>query len=84
MERRLQILLDEGRYARISAAAKQRGVSVATVIREAIDRYVVDAPAKRAAAGRAILAAEDMPVSDDLSAELAEIRERRSDDPARH
>ena len=53
MERRLQILLDEERYARISAAAKRRGVSVATVVREAIDRGVLDVPASgRPLAGR--------------------------------
>jgi hypothetical protein len=77
MERRLQILLDEERYARISAAAKRRGVSVATVVREAIDRGVLDVPAKREAAGRAILAADAMTVPDDLVAELDDLRGRR-------
>jgi hypothetical protein len=77
MERRLQILLDEERYARISAVAQQRGVSVATVVREAIDRGVVDVASKREAAGRAILEADDMPVPDDLAAELDELRGSR-------
>jgi hypothetical protein len=77
MERRLQILLDEERYARISAVAQRRGVSVATVVREAIDRGVVDVAGKREAAGRAILDADDMQVPDDLAAELDELRGSR-------
>lgn len=77
MERRLQILLEEERYARISAVAQRRGVSVATVVREAIDRGVVDVASKREAAGRAILDADDMPVPDDLAAELDELRRSR-------
>lgn len=37
LERRLQLLLDEERYSRVSAEAARRGASVATVIRDAID-----------------------------------------------
>lgn len=37
LERRLQLLLDEARYARIAAEATSSGRSVAAVIREAID-----------------------------------------------
>ena len=37
MERRLQILLDNERYERISNEAERSGRSVASVIREAID-----------------------------------------------
>jgi len=37
-ERRLHLLLDEARYQRVAAEARRRGVSVASVIREAIDR----------------------------------------------
>lgn len=37
MTRRLQILLDEGRYARLEERASRRGASVATLVREAID-----------------------------------------------
>ncbi len=38
LDRRLQILLDETRHQRVVALARARGVSVATVVREAIDR----------------------------------------------
>ena len=49
-ERRLQILLDEPRYRRVAAAAKARNMSVAAVIRDAIDQAVpVDAEANRKA-----------------------------------
>lgn len=37
MERRLQLLLDAERYARVAAEASRSGRSVAAVIREAID-----------------------------------------------
>jgi hypothetical protein len=37
MERRLQVLLDQDRYAKVEAEARASGRSVAAVIREAID-----------------------------------------------
>lgn len=37
MERRLQLLLDQERYAKVEAEARSSGRSVAAVIREAID-----------------------------------------------
>ena len=64
LERRLQILLDEERYRRVAAAAQRRGVSVARVIREAIDAFVPGSDAKRGAAARRILDAPLMPVPD--------------------
>lgn len=48
LERRLQLLLDQERYARVEAEARASGRSVAAVIREAIDyRFDVDAQAAR-------------------------------------
>jgi len=65
-ERRLQILLDDDRYRRISALAERRGVSVAAVIREAIDRTVPHgADEARSAALARLLAADPMPLPDD-------------------
>lgn len=61
LEHRLQILLDDERHRRITAVARQRGVSVATVVREAIDRGVADPADRRRAAGRRLLDAADMP-----------------------
>lgn len=80
LEHRLQILLDDERHARITAVARERGVSVATVVREAIDRGVADPGGRRKAAGRRLLEAPDMPVPDtpDLLAELDELRARRA------
>jgi hypothetical protein len=64
-ERRLQILLDDARYRRVSAAAKARKTSVAAVIRDAIDQALpVDLDSKRQA-WRELLAAEPIPVPDD-------------------
>lgn len=78
LDRRLQILLDEQRYARVSALARQRGVSVASVIREAIDHGLPTEPRRRSDAARRILSAEPMPVPepDGLRAELDELRGR--------
>ncbi|WP_198961699.1 hypothetical protein [Pseudonocardia sp. MH-G8] len=78
LERRLQILLDEGRYQRISSLAKARGVSVATVVREAIDHGLPAEPARRRAAARLLLSAEPMPVPrpEALRGELDELRGR--------
>jgi DNA-binding MurR/RpiR family transcriptional regulator len=75
---RLQILLDDGRHQRITDAARQRGVSVATVVRGAIDRGLPGAENRRQAAARDLLAAPDMPVPDppELREELDVVRGR--------
>ncbi len=80
LEHRLQILIDDERHQRILAVARERGVSVATVVREAIDRGVSNPDAQRRAAGRRLLDAADMAVSDpeDLRAELEQLRGRRT------
>jgi hypothetical protein len=80
LEHRLQILLDDDRHSRLVAVARERGVSVATVVREAIDRGVSNPDARRRAAGRRLLYADDMPVPDlaDLHAELDALRGRRA------
>lgn len=79
LDRRLQILLDEQRYQRVAGLARARGVSVATVVRDAIDRGLPAEPARRKAAARRLLGAEPMPVPepDELRAELDELRGRR-------
>jgi hypothetical protein len=80
LSRRFQILLDEQQYRRVTAEAAARGVSVAQVIRDAIDRGIGGSPAGRSAALRRVLAAEPMPVPDDpadLRSELDEIRGER-------
>jgi hypothetical protein len=80
LERRLQILLDEERHARITSVARERGISVATVVREAIDRGVADPGDRRRAAGRRLLDAPDMPVPTpgELHDELEALRARRA------
>lgn len=80
LEHRLQILLDDERHQRIQAVARERGVSVATVVREAIDRGVSNPDARRRSAGRRLLDAADMavPAPDELRAELDRLRGRRA------
>jgi len=82
LSRRLQILLDEERYERVAAIATVRQISVAAVIRDAIDRSLAEPDdRRRAAAARDILNAPPMDVPErveDLVAELNEIRSRRA------
>jgi hypothetical protein len=80
LDRCLHILLDGERQARLFAVAEERGVSVATVVREAIDRALPASGLRRRAAASRILAAEPMAVPDptDLSRELADLRCRHA------
>lgn len=79
LNHRLQVLLDDERYDRVTALAKQRRVPVAEVVRDAIDRGLGTSPRRRAAALRRILAAPPMPVPTpaQLRSELDELRGRR-------
>lgn len=80
LEHRLQILLDDERHQRILAVARERGISVAAVVREAIDRGVSNPDAQRRSAGQRLLDAADMPVPEpaDLHAELEQLRARHA------
>ena len=79
LEHRLQILLDEERHQRITKAARARGVSVATIVREAIDRGLASSNRQRRVAADAILAAQPMTVPDVpvLLSELEDLRGAR-------
>ena len=79
--RRLQILIDEPRFRRLAARARERKVSVAEVVQEAIDVALPSDAEGRARAAKRILAAEPMAVPetvDELKAELAAARARRT------
>jgi hypothetical protein len=78
LDRRVQILLDRERYERVSREARRRGVPLAVLIREAIDRALPVSDARRRAAARTILSAEPMPVPDpgDLRREIASAHDR--------
>lgn len=71
LERRLQLLLDQERYARVAGEAERSGRSVAAVIREAIDVRFADegADARRSEALGKFLAIEP----DEGGADSAEI-----------
>jgi hypothetical protein len=68
------------RHRRITLAALERGVSVATIVREAIDRGLANPDLKRLAAGRRLLGAPDMPVPEpaELRTELEALRDRHA------
>ena len=77
LNRRLQILIDDGRYRRLEAVARERRLSVAAVIRDAIDAALPADLVKKQRAAGALLAAEPMPVPatvEELKAELDESR----------
>jgi len=77
LNRRLQILIDDARYRRLEAVAQERRLSVAAVIRDAIDAALPADLAKKKRAAGALLAAEPMAVPEtveELKAELDEIR----------
>jgi len=77
-ERRLQLLLDRDRYERVAAQARRRRVSVAMVIRDAIDVALPVDIELRGAAFAAIIEAAPMTVGspDDLRRELDEAHDR--------
>ena len=78
LDRRVQILLDDERYEKVAREARRRHVSIAAVIRDALDRLPTDAEVRRNAID-AILAAEPMPLPDDpaeLRRELDAARDR--------
>ncbi len=79
LDRRLQVLIDEDRWSRLEREAGRRGVSVAVVVREAIDERFPGHSDERRAALRAILEAEPMtvPHAEELHDELEAIRSRR-------
>lgn len=64
LTRRTQILLDDERYERLQRHADESGVSIATLIRRAIDRTYPAVPPDRARAGKRLLGAAPMPVED--------------------
>lgn len=78
LDRRLQILIDAARYRRLEAVARERRLSVAAVIRDAIDAALPADLAKKERAAAALLAAEPMPVPDTVEELKAEIDEARS------
>lgn len=80
LEKRLQILLDESRWRRLSAYAAERKLSVGAVVRDALDRTLPASSDERRAAARRILAAEPMsvPPPAKLREELDELRRRRA------
>ena len=78
LDRRVHLLLDERRFQKVAREAGRRQVSVAMVIRDAIDRLPAEAEQRRAAIAE-ILSAEPMSVPADpaeLRRELDIARER--------
>jgi hypothetical protein len=80
LEKRLQVLLDEARWRRLSAYADERNLSVGAVVREALDKAIPASRDERRGAARRILSAEpmDVPRPSTLRRELEALRGRRS------
>lgn len=80
LDHRVHLLLDERRHRKIAIEAKRRNVSVAAVIRDAIDRMPASDDIRRSAMAF-VLAAPPMPVPDDpadLRRELDAEHDRRA------
>lgn len=80
LEKRLQILLDEGRWRRLSSYAAERNLSIGAVVREALDRAIPASGDERRGAARRILSAKpmDVPSPGALRRELDALRGRRA------
>lgn len=76
LDRRLQILIDEDRFSRLESEAKRRKVSVAEVVREAIDARLAARDARRRLAARRILESPKSPAIelDELKALIDQAR----------
>ena len=76
---RLQVLIEVSQRKRLEELAESRGVSVASLVRNAIDLAFPPEASQRAAAATVILEAEPMtaPELPDLLAELDDLRGRR-------
>jgi len=76
LSRRLQILIDDERLARLEREASRRRVAVSVLVRDAIDAAFPSTTASLRAAGRRILDAPPMEVPEpgELRAELEELR----------
>lgn len=79
LSRRLQILIDDDRLARLEQEAARRRVAVSVVVRDAIDAAFPVTTRARSAAVRRILDAAPMevPEPEELRAELEALRGRR-------
>ena len=80
LEKRLQVLLDEGRWKRLSAYATERNLSVGAAVREALDKAIPASRDERRGAARRILSAKpmDVPSPAALRRELKALRDRRA------
>ncbi|MGH9074945.1 MAG: hypothetical protein ACRDZQ_12635, partial [Acidimicrobiales bacterium] len=76
--RRLQVLIDEDRWLRLEHEAAQRGVSIGTLVREAIDGRFPGNSGERRVALQGVLDAGPMAVPDPegLREELEALRSR--------
>lgn len=77
---RLQVLVDVTQRERLERTASERGVSVASLVRAAIDVVYPPEATSRARAAAALLAVEPMPAPtvDELIRELDDLRGRRA------
>ncbi len=80
LEKRLQVLLDESRWRRLTAYANERNLSVGAVVRDALDRVIPASREERRSAARRILSAApmDVPRPAALRRELEALRGRRA------
>lgn len=81
LDRRVHLLLDEPRFSKVEREAQRRHVSLATVIRDAIDNLPAEGDRRRDAIA-SILTAEPMPVPADPADLVRELGDARAKGPA--
>lgn len=64
LDRRLEILLEPAQYEQLEQAARQSGGSVASIIRDAVDRYVPGDAVARSTVADFLLSAPEIDVGD--------------------
>lgn len=83
LERRLQVLLDEQRFALLTDESRRTGRSVGAIVRDAIDRHfeLADVASQRAAAVAFLLA---QPAGEGPAEDWADAKKAYDDDLERH
>lgn len=70
-------MIEDDRFLRLEAVARERRLSVAAVVRESIDVMLAADQARKERAAAALLGAEPMPVPETIDELRAELGERR-------
>jgi chromosomal replication initiation ATPase DnaA len=80
LDRRLQLLIDEDCWSMLETEAKRESMTVAAVVRQAIDDHFAGNMRRRAEAGRRLLAMSENPTPGETEPSWAEIKRAMEED----